>query len=213
MNGSNIDGMQRRKKSVYKALGINGGSVEVNYFSYITGIASLLGFIAQALDWFPTHKGLRKFVTALLLGAFLGSFSNILQQSSIVFDFTVSGFVLLLLMLGGILALLITVAILTQDSQRRTEIYVVSGILGFVFSMVLMIGGATQIDNSASAIQSEKNRLTISELIVLSELAAERSDFDRALMHLDMIKRRLDSNDSRVNELNTRIESIKDKQI
>jgi len=87
--------------------------VDISYFSYITGIASLLGFTAQALDWFPKHKELRKFTTALLLGVFVGSLSTIFSYSHITFSVSITGFVLLLVVLG------------LKEKKKRGRIYLI----------------------------------------------------------------------------------------
>ncbi|MGF1718173.1 hypothetical protein L4D08_25255 [Photobacterium chitinilyticum] len=200
-------------RTLLLALGLIGGLVDINYFSYITGIASLLGFVAQAMDWFPRHKDLRKFVTALVLGIFVGSLSSVFHNSSVVFNFAISGFSMLLLSLGGIILLLLAIAIYTPDSRKRGELYGISGIIGFIFAMTLFLGSLSSVGGEAGAIRNEKSRLTISELVFLSEVAAEKSDFDRALMHLELIRERLDSNDSRLAELDLKIEDLKRQQI
>ncbi|CAG9295951.1 hypothetical protein EV690_2880 [Celerinatantimonas diazotrophica] len=45
------------------------------WFTYITGVASLLGFIVQVFDLFPKYGVARRSVFLVVSGVFLGSLS------------------------------------------------------------------------------------------------------------------------------------------
>lgn len=187
--------------------------MDFSYFSYITGLASLFGFIAQVMDWFPHYKELRRSVFLVLLGIFLGSLSSAFNASSITFEFSISGFSLLLIAIGLLIFLLLLVAILSRDSSKRNELYGVSGIASFVFVMVLLFGSIPSIENESVTIRNEKSRLSIGELILISEEAIKKRDFDRALMHLETIKNRLTSNDPRFKKIESKITEVKSMQL
>lgn len=186
--------------------------MDLDYFSYVTGLASLFGFIAQIMDWFPRHKELRKNIFLVLIGIFTGSLSSVFNTSSITFDFTVSGFSLLLISIGALIFILLVVAISSADSNKRGELYGVSGVAAFVFVMVLFFGSLVTIDNESTKMNNEKSKLTVGELILISDEAIKKKDFDRALMHLETIKHHIRTDDPRYKKIESKINEVKGMQ-
>ena len=187
--------------------------MDISYFSYITGLASLFGFIAQVLDWFPRHKEIRKYGVTLVFGFFIGSLSVVFNAASITFNINVTGYVLLLSLLGLVTFFFVVTGLLTSDITKRSELYNISSVSCGIFMFVLIFGSIPSMENESVNIKNEKSKLTISELIYLSKQAEKRADYDRALMHLQSIKNRIGTDDSRQKDLNKKIESIKDAQI
>jgi len=111
-----------------KAISSQRKNMDFSYFSYVTGLASLFGFIAQVMDWFPHYKELRRSIFLVLVGIFVGSLSSAFNSSSITLDFSISGFSLLLIAIGSLILLLLMVATFSRDHSKRNELYGVSGI-------------------------------------------------------------------------------------
>jgi uncharacterized membrane protein YeaQ/YmgE (transglycosylase-associated protein family) len=188
--------------------------MELSYFTYITGIASLFGFIAQILGWFPKYENTRRNILLVLIGIFAGSLFGAFNASQITFEFSVTGFTLLISAIGVVILVVLLVAIFSRDSSKRSEMYGVSGIATVVFMVVLMFGNFPNIENESVKIKNEKSRLTISELVLLSDTAVEQRSYDRALMHLYTIRSRLSGAiDSRSEKINKKIEGVKNMQL
>lgn len=187
--------------------------MDFSYFSYITGVASLLGFLAQVLDWFPRYKEFRKYALIFLFGIFLGSLSNVFSSSAVIFNIEITGFVLLITLLGLITLSFLLVGIFTSKPGKSDEIYQISTACGVLFIFVLIFGSLPSIENESHNIRNEKSKLTITELNYLSEQAVIRKDFDRALMHLASIKSRLTPDDTRQGALKVKIEKVKESQL
>lgn len=187
--------------------------MELGYFTYITGLASLLSFVAQMLGWFPQHKGFRKGALLVITGLFIGSLSSAFNASNINFEFTISGFTLVVVTVFLLVIGFLAAAGLSHNEQKRGEFYAVSGIAGFALFMILMVGGMATSGSTSVAIQNEKKKLTISELVHLSEVAKEKGDFDRALMHLMSVRARIQSADPRMEKLMKKIDQIKSMQL
>ena len=143
--------------------------MELNYFAYITGIASVLGLALQVFDIFPTHAGFRKSIFLLVLGIFLGTLLNTFDASHIIFDVKLSGFTLLMSVFAFAILGFLVAGALMRDRQRRAELFIIGcgGFIAFVF--VLFVGSLWTSDISYPTV--EKKRLTVSELIDLSDSA------------------------------------------
>ena len=63
--------------------------MEFTTFTYITGIATLLGFAIQIFDVFPSHSAVRSNILILVVGVFLGSVIGALDASEIKLEATV----------------------------------------------------------------------------------------------------------------------------
>ena len=187
--------------------------MDFSYFSYITGLASLFGFIAQVMDWFPGHKDLRKSVFLVLIGGFLGSLSSVFNASSISFDFSISSFTLLIIAIGAIVLFLLLFSVFTKDTQKRNELYGISGVATVVFVFILFFGSLPNIDNEARKISNEKSQITIGELKEIAEAAIKQHNYDRAIMHFETIKSRLSNEDPRHEIITERINEIKKIQL
>lgn len=58
--------------------------MKLGLFTYLTGIATLLGLFLQVKDVFPKHRETRKAVLLVVCGVFLGTFIGALQGTHIV---------------------------------------------------------------------------------------------------------------------------------
>ena len=183
-------------------------------FLYVTGLASLFGFIVQVMDWFPHYKETRNSIFLFCFGIFVGSLLSAFNPSFITLDFSISGLSLLLIAIGSLIPLLLMVAIFSSNPSKRSELYGVSAIVGVVFVMVLMFSSISSMgDRESVKIRNEKNRLSIGELVLISEEAMKKKNYDRALMHLEMIKSRITTDDSRYKKIETKIAEVKGMQL
>lgn len=148
--------------------------------TWLTGIATLVGFAVQVFDLFPRFAKQRNAVVLLLIGVFVGSTLRAFDSAKLVFDLTVSGGVVLVgvfvvVILGAVIA-----AAATTDRIRRSELYAVAGFAAAPFVMfVLPAVGMSSID-APTVQERERASLTIGELNGLSERALLAGDFDRA---------------------------------
>jgi len=142
----------------------------------------------------------------------MGSLSNIFNASNITFNIDVSGFILLLSILGFATFSLLITSLLTVNSIKRNELYVISGICCGIFMFILIFGSIPNISNESVDIKNAKSKLTISELNYLSDQAIAKNNYDRALMHLNSIRQRLSISDSRLSVIDSKIEHVKKSQ-
>ena len=182
-----------------------------SYFTYIAGIASLLGFALQVFDVFPKHAGFRKTLFLLILGIFLGTLLNTFNASNINFEVKITGFTLLVALFAFTIIGFLIAGAMTKEAERREELFAIGGIGFFAFIIVLLFGSLISGNVESPAI--EKQKLTVSELIKLADTAEDKGDYDRAIMHLETIEQRLEPNDPRKQKLEERIDQTKDKQI
>ena len=185
--------------------------MELSYFTYIAGIASLLSFAIQVFNVFPKHAQFRKSIFLLILGIFLGTLLNTLNASHINFDVKISGFTLLVSLFAIAIICFLVAGAITKDSHSRGELFTIGGIGFFAFIPVLLFGSLISGNIETPAI--EKQKLTVSELIELADSAEKKGNFDRAIMHLETINNRLEVNDYRKQKIEERITQTKSKQI
>ncbi|MGO2354987.1 MAG: hypothetical protein ACTH58_09640 [Marinomonas foliarum] len=170
----------------------------MDYFTYITGIATLIGFVLQIFDALPTYRSHRQKAFYLLLGLFLGSLVTAFDGSKIIFSFEITGLALLVSMIGTIIFWSLYVAM----KSHREEFFAVSGVGTFVLIVVLAFGTISPPSN-------ERARLTISELSQLSEISLTQGNYERAIKHQEAVLSKLKKNDVRYTAVKEKIEKIK----
>lgn len=180
-----------------------------SYFTYISGTASLLGLALQLFNVFPKHAKFRNMLIILILGVFIGTLLNTLDPSHIVFDIKISGFTLFLTFMGIFALSFLIIGVSSKDQWRRDNLITI-GVFGFIaFMFVLGISYVTSLTNP----NMEKQKLTESEFLLLADSAEKNGNFERAIMHLESIKGRLEKYDIRNKKLEERINQTKMKQI
>ncbi|MGA0610642.1 hypothetical protein, partial [Caldimonas sp. KR1-144] len=99
----------------------------------------------------------------------------------------------------------------SPDRQRRSEFY---GVAGFGFAAFMLVLIAIGVANSPAGIAGEKERITVVELTMLADRAADKGDIDRAVMHLQTAASRLRANkDERVSRIEERIAELRKREI
>jgi hypothetical protein len=175
-------------------------------FTIITGLASLFGFAIQVFDLFPRFGRARQIVFLLLVGIFIGSLLRAIDPASVRVAVSITGFTVVVGLFVAVIIGFLMAGAFTADVRKRGEFYGIAGIGFFVFMFVLMFGGAISFGVESPAV--EKQRITIGELNVLVERAVQNKDFERALMHLRTIERRLGDDEARLNLIRDRIRQI-----
>ena len=160
---------------------------------------------------FRKYKKVRDSISLIVFGVFLGSFIKAFDSSSIRLDFPIDGYTIIVAIFVLVILSSLVTGFTTNDVNRRGDLHVVAGIAFFVFIFVLMVGIA--IRNENLSIEQEKKKLNISEVILLADDNEKRTNYDRAIMHLESVKYRLGIDDPRRKVIEERIKELKLKQV
>jgi|GEM_PF-2437548 len=180
------------------------------YFTYITGVATLLAFIIQVRDVFPEHREARKAVlflaTGVFLGSILGSFNSV--DIKLETEFHPVGLLLLVFLAIIVLGLVVltVVAVTSADYQKRNELYnfIGGGVILFFFVLV-----ATGMSFGVSGGSKPNDKLSNRELVSLTSYHLQQEDYEAALKYLGVLQFRYPSDDPRRQEIEAQIEKIK----
>ena len=183
--------------------------MDISPFTYIAGIASVLGFILQVFNVFPKYGQLRKSLLLVILGFFAGSILGTFDSSSIVFKFEITRFTLLMGVFVLVIVGFLVSAAFTNDLYKRNQLFGVAGVGTIIFIFVLLFGSLATLETP----MQEKSKLTISELISLAEDAEHKGNYDRAIMHLESVKSRLGTGDPRLPKIEEMIDETKSGQV
>jgi len=186
-------------------------NLDLDSFTYITGIAGLLGLLLQFKDSFPEHRDIRKSVVLIVIGVFVGSLVSSLRGVKVDFGTTISPFEVLVGVYASVLAIIAMLGALSSDGKRRYELFSFAG-LGTVGLFVLLLFGS-MVSGVDSREERERKQLTIEELMELSNANAARGNYDRALYFIDLAKLRIPRSDERFKSLESRVSEIKIKQV
>lgn len=186
-------------------------NIDFDAFTYITGIAGLLGLILQLKDSFPEHREARKTVVLLVIGIFVGSVVASLKGVRVEFGGSIRPFEILVAVFVVVLATIAIVGTFTRESTRRSELFVFSGFGALALFVLLFVGSIGSLNEGHA--ERERKRVNIEELLELSALQASRGSFERSLLFLEEAKSRLPQEDERHKALEDRIQDIKRKQV
>jgi uncharacterized membrane protein len=174
----------------------------MDYFTYITGIATLVSFGLQIFDFLPEYKSYRQKLLYFSFGLFLGSIVSTFDGSNVQFNFKVSGHVVLI----SLISMIILWSLYTAYKTHRDEFFGVSAFSSVVLIFILLIGNVPPS-------KSEKDKLTTNELIFLSERSKQKGNYDKSILHLKSILTKLKITDVRYKSLQKKIEKLKAEQL
>lgn len=181
----------------------------MNIFTYITGIASLLGLILQIRDAFPKYRNLRKNLVLVILGIFIGSFLGSFRQIQVSLSTKQTSTEILALVIGVgsciIISILAFGIIFIKDINKHE-------LLGFSLVIVLLFFGIIIPLLSLGESFYEKN-INLDELRILVDIHEKNKDYNRTIDLLEIMKSKIDNNDIRLESINNRLESLKRKQL
>lgn len=182
----------------------------MQYFTIISGLASILGFILTVSNIFPLHAKTRNYFTIFAFGSFIGSFIGGIKNININFpENPVSSGILLfyIMCLTGLFFVLLT-ALFSEDKEKRSECFsVVAGgfvILVFVGMIILFGIGLGKV--------APNEEIPLDDLLAISEVNVNKGNLDRAINELDLFARRCPANDTRKEAALKRIEELKNQQ-
>jgi hypothetical protein len=185
----------------------------VTFFTYVSGIVTILGFLMQLRDVFPAHREIRKTILLLVTGTFLGSIVGSLQGIQLTIQAPDNPLLLLgyivLTLLAAILFVAAIASLLAIDNNRRAKIneFLISGFFAFIFLVFLAAAG------SGLTSKTSPSDFSIDELMALSNDAITHKNFDRAIAIMEMAKSKLPASDSRSEMIYQKIEELKKLQI
>jgi hypothetical protein len=183
----------------------------MNFFNYITGIASILGLVLQIRDVFPKHRNLRKNILLLILGTFIGSLIGGLKQVQVNISTQQSPTEIIALVIGTgsfvIIGLIIIGLIFIKDEKKQNNLGVALFFLLFFFAFIIPI--SKPIGNKL-----EKNEnFNLDEIKSLVDMHETNKNFERSIELLEIMKSMIKKDDIRIESINSRVESIKKKQL
>jgi len=184
--------------------------MNIGLFTYIAGIATILGLFIQIKDVFPQHRETRKNVIFIILGLFIGTLIGSLQRINVTFSVPMSG---LYLLVGAIIIVVFVVlisAVFTDDNEKRVQLFGVSG-AGAGLLFIILFGHF--VLQSPAATSRSVDKITNDELLLLADTNKGKGNFERSIYFLEEIKGDLNSADPRYEILEGKISGLKKLQI
>ena len=181
--------------------------MNIGLFTYITGIATILGLFLQIKDVFPQHRETRKNVIFTILGVFIGTLIVSFQGINITLAVPLSGLGLLVGAIIVVLFFVLMAAAFTSDNQKRDHLLGASFGIGFLLCIILFGYFLSQSPHLAS------QKITNDELLLLSDSNREKGNFEKSIYFLEKVKENLSSGDPRSEILKDKISELKKMQI
>ncbi len=182
--------------------------MDIGLFTYITGIATLLGFVLQFRDVFPDHRELRKTVVLVIMGVFAGTLLGALQRVNVTVATPLTWFPVLVAALLLILFIILVGALFAQEKERRKELYIAFGWFLVAVLFVLLIGPLVTRE-----LPKETQSLSTDELLILVDSNLSKGNYDAAIRWLECIRDRVSRQDPRFESATKRIDELKQKQL
>lgn len=185
-------------------------NLDIDTFTYITGLAGLLGLVLQFKDSFPEHRETRKAVVLLVLGIFVGSLISSARGLKIDLASSFTPFAMLITVCVALLAIIVLAALFSQDGKKSEQLFGAAGFGTFALLLLLLFGSMV---NNIGLETDQSKTLTVDELLELSSNQLGRGNFDRALHFLEAAQERMGRNDPRYEVIERRIVEVKAKQV
>ena len=182
--------------------------MDIGLFTYITGIATLLGFVLQFRDVFPEHRELRKKVVLVIMGVFVGTLLGALQRVNVTVAAPLTWFPVLVGALLLMLFIILLGALFAQEKERRKELYIAFGWLLVAVLIVLLVGWLATRESL-----KETKSLSTDELLILVDSNVSKGNYDAAIRWLECIRDRVSRLDQRFESATERIDELKRKQL
>ena len=91
-------------------------NLDFDAFTYITGIAGLLGLMLQLKDSFPEYREVRKTIVLLVIGVFVGSIISSLKGVKVDFATSIGSFEILVAVFVAVLAVVAIAGAFTRKA-------------------------------------------------------------------------------------------------
>jgi hypothetical protein len=181
----------------------------MNLFTYITGIATLIGLILQLKNFFPKYERIRKNILYVTIGLFIGTLlgSIKLVQLNLAISNDIDGFIKILISMGGFLILLIVLiaAIFTKNKETKS--------LMFLIFMIVIFGYGFGMAGLVTSSRFNSSGINLDELKIIADLSEENGNYDRCIEMLEIMKSKVSTSDPRRKAIEKRMEQIKNIQV
>ena len=151
-----------------------------SYLTYITGIATLLGFVLQLKDVFPQHREARKGILYVCFGVFIGSIVGAINSIDIKLshDYGLVSIVLVgvLIIIALALVVMTFIAFNSSEHNQRSDLFNGVGFGVFIFFCIL---GALAF--STSGIKGPDDKYSSAEKMVMAKYNLENKNYERAI--------------------------------
>lgn len=182
----------------------------MQYFTIISGIASILGFILTIANVFPTHTRIRNYITIFVIGSFIGSFVGSIKNININFpENPVSSGILLFFILSLIGLFFLLLAAIFSEDKEKIEAFL--GMAGAGFGTLVLAGMIILFGIGLGKV-APNEEIPLDDLLAISEINVNKGNLDRAINELDLFERRCPADDVRKDAALKRIEELKNQQ-
>ena len=186
-------------------------NLDLDAFTYITGVAALLSLALQFIDVFPEHRETRKTIVLLVIGIFVGSLVSALRGVKVDIGATLSSTDIIKYGLSSVIFFVVVVAAFVRDPERRMQLFMVAG-AGTVALFVLLFATGLASTNDSRA-ERDRQKITLEELLTLADMASSKENYERALILLAEAKTRLPLHDERRQILEQREVELRSQQV
>jgi hypothetical protein len=186
-------------------------NLDLDVFTYITGVAGLLGLALQLKDAFPEHREIRKTIVVLVFGIFLGSLISAIRGVRLDIGATLSPTQILIGVFTAVLAFVAVVAAFAREPQRRIGLFAFTGIGTVALFVLLLATGLGSVEDSRA--QREREQINLEELLMLADNSIAKENYERALILLAEAKKRLPRKDERMKILEHREAEVRAQQV
>ena len=184
-------------------------NLDLDPFTYITGVAGLLGLLIQFKDGFAEHREIRRTIVLLIVGIFVGSLLSAIKGIKIDLGASISPINALIAFTALVVGFVAVAATFTGDAERRGELFGFTA-LGGLLVLVLVAGAGIA---SSTGGRPSAEQLSLEELMNLADNADSRGNFERAIFMLERARQTMPLKDERREVLSRREKAIKEKQV
>lgn len=183
----------------------------MDWLNFVFGVSGIVAVLIQYSEIFSTHKEAKRYIGIFAIGSFVGSLISTVSNSKIELAIAFSGFNLLCGALTTAIVIVIVAAAFSASDEKRSALMTFSSVLFLPLLLILAFGniGPTEKSKSLQRIME----ISLDEYIALSRLSEENKNYARAIILLEMAKLDLQNQDKRLEMIDSKIESIKVKQV
>ena len=174
----------------------------------LAGLASITGFIIQIYDIFPKYAKYRGFAIYFSLGILVGSILRAIEPSSIKLNLQITWFGISGGVMGMLFVLFLLLTTFSEQEAKKRERLAISYWLGGLFFTFFLASQSLSFKDSHDL---EKADLSIPELNLLVSQSITNKDYERAIMHLHTIEKRLQSKQELPGNSDEHLDSIRAK--
>lgn len=102
--------------------------MNTDYFRYITGVASLAGFVLQIFNVFQRYKNIRNSISFFLLGVFVGSIISKFEPNTITFNIAIDGYMIIITLFIIVILTSLVLGLINRNKIRKKELFTISGV-------------------------------------------------------------------------------------